>query len=368
MIKEKVKNSTIKYNANKNNGKDVNIYEDLPGIDIAEGIEGNNDNKDDPVDEPVEENNGNGVKISLLGEIMMGGKITTNNNYIYMKSIKDVYSSVNRSDFTYANFSTNITNLEKIVNPKSKYLVTTDVISALYALGIDAVSIASDHIVDYDSAIIKNTIGKLEQYNIFVAGRKDTPVYLEKGDKRISIVSTNSVIIGTSKTYEKNDISIYSADNLRKNIKEAKENSDFVIVDVHWGRDTQYGITTKMVEIARIAIDNGADLVIGTHALGVYPIQMYKGKPIIYSLGTLITDSTYATAKEGFMFNINISQDKKLESIEMIPTYIIDQRETLLYSTYDYDKCESFLKRFNEAHAKNGINSKIERNKIIVNM
>lgn len=373
ILKNKVKNSTIVYKAEK----DQNISTDTnTGTSEEE-----NENSTDEFEEVIgaisnvdeeEENNQvetltyNNMTLTLLGEIMMGGEVTDNLDYYYSKAFKGIYSLTNKSDFTYANFSTNITNLEKIENAKSKYLVTKEVISGLNALGLDCVSIASDHITDYPSDIIKNTIGILENNDIFVAGRQNMPVYFEKGDKKVAIVSTNSVILGTSSNYTKNDISVYSKDNLEKNIKEAKQSADIVIADIHWGREYVYNVTSQMRQIAKVAIDAGADLVVGEHAAGVYPLEMYKGKPIIFSLGYLIGDSDLYVGKESFLFDINISKDKKLDTITMTPIYIKDKKEVMLYTDYDSRKADSYLNQYNDWHIQNGLNSTIKDNKIVV--
>ena len=308
-----------------------------------------------------------GISLNILGEIMMGGKVGSNLNYNYSEGIKEIYSLARISDFTYANFSTNITNLEAIQNPKSKYIVTKNIISALEALGLDAVSIASDHIIDFPSDVLKSTISTLESSNIFVAGRENTPVYFEKDGKKIAIVSTNSVIIGTAKNYTNNEISVYTKDNLKKNIEEAKEAADIVIADIHWGRDTTYGVTNQMREIAKGAIDSGADMVIGSHALGVYPITKYKDKPIIYSTGYLMSDLDYTVAKEGFIFTIEVNKDMKITSLEMTPTYILDKKQVMLYNEYDSEKSNEYLKQFNNWNVENGFDSKILNNKIVIN-
>lgn len=308
-----------------------------------------------------------GISLNILGEIMMGGKVGSNLNYNYSEGIKEIYSLARISDFTYANFSTNITNLETIQNPKSKYIVTKNIISALEALGLDAVSIASDHIIDFPSDVLKSTISTLESSNIFVAGRENTPVYFEKDGKKIAIVSTNSVIIGTAKNYTNNEISVYTKDNLKKNIEEAKEAADIVIADIHWGRDTTYGVTNQMREIAKGAIDSGADMVIGSHALGVYPITKYKDKPIIYSTGYLMSDLDYTVAKEGFIFTIEVNKEMKITSLEMTPTYILDKKQVMLYNEYDSEKSNEYLKQFNNWNVENGFDSKILNNKIVIN-
>ncbi len=298
---------------------------------------------------------------------MMGGVVTSNLDYSYTSAFKDIFTITKSSDFTYSNLSTNITNLDKIEDSKSKYIVTKQAVNGLAALGIDSISIASDHMIDFGKTMFVTTTDILEKNDIFVAGRKDMPVYLEKGDKKIAIISTNSVIIGTSKNYTDNNISIYDKNNMIKNIKEAKQVADIVIVDVHWGREYIYGITDQMRDIAKTAIDNGADMIIGSHAAGVYPIVTYNDKPIIYSTGYLIGDSDLNVAKEGFIFNVKIDENSKIRTLEMTPIYVEDKSKVRLYNEYDKEKCKSFLNQFNNWQLDNGLDSKIENEKLIIN-
>ena len=121
-----------------------------------------------------------------------------------------------------------------------------------------------------------------------------------------------------------------------------------------------------MKQIAKNAIDDGADMVIGSHALGVYPIVTYKDKPIIYSTGYLMTDLDYNVAKEGYIFTAKFKEGK-IYTLEMIPTYIENKSKVRLMEEYDKDKCSLYLNQFNNWHLKNGLNSKIEDNKIVIN-
>lgn len=369
MLKKKVAKSTIKFEDTSEEvleaSSNVDIYDDgTNNIQIATNNEVN-DNKDN-ANTNNDSNNSNNITINLLGEIMMGGDVTRNLDYIYSYAFKDVYVDAKSADFTYSNLSTNITNMDKLEDTKSKYIVTKDVISGLKTLGIDAVSIASDHMMDFSSTMFRTTTGILENSNIYVAGQKDNPVYFEKNNKKIAIVSTNSVVIGTKSVYENNNISMYDSDNLKKNIEEAKKSAGFVIVDVHWGKDYEYGVTSQMTQMAHEAIDSGADMVIGSHALGVYPIITYKGKPIIYSLGYLISDTNYLVGKESFIFNVSLNNDLKLEKITMTPTYIKDKEQVVLYKNYDVVKMNEFLEQMNNWNLENSLKSSINDGKIII--
>lgn len=360
LLKNKVNKSTIKYTADNTELKIEDVSNDEQSTEVSSDLDKNQEKK--------EENKGDdNTSIMVLGEIMMGGKVTKKLDYDYLMAFKDVYDISKKSDFTYANFATNITNLESIEDAKSDYLVTKNILSALNALGIDSLSIANDHITDFPSDIIKNTENILEENSIFVAGKKDMPVYFEKNGKKIAIISTNSVIIGTKSTYDKNDISIYDEENIKKNIAEAKKMSDFVIVDIHWGKgESSFGVSEQMNEMAKFVIDNGADLVMGTHAIGVQPIEIYNGKPIIYTVGYFMTDLEYETTKVGYMFNLNFNKDTKLSSIEMIPVYVKDLKETLLYTNYDEVAANINMKSLCSRNVQNGANSDVKEDRIVV--
>lgn len=373
MLKNKVQKSTIVYKGQKadeiieknkeSSEKQEQTVETIKKEESSEEVIGALSNVES---KEKEDKSSDMVNIAFLGEMMMGGQVGKNLNYVYSTAFKNIYTDINGADFTYTNFSTNITNLEKIENVKSKYLVNKEIVSAFRALGVDCVSLASDHILDYPADILNNTIQILENNDVFVAGRQNMPVYFEKDNKKIAIVSTNSVIIGTAKNYTKQDISIYTKENLEKNIKEAKESADIVIADIHWGREFEYGVTEQMKQIATGAIDAGADMVIGSHALGVYPIVQYNGKPIVYSTGYLISDSNLYVAKESFIFNVQISKDKKIEKLIMTPTYINEKKEVLKYNEYDRAKSDAYLNQFNNWHLQNSLNSKIENDKIVI--
>ena len=349
MLKRKVAKSTVLYDEQNKNSDviaTVSIYDD------EEEVAENNDTN-------AEEIATSNISINFLGEIMMGGEVTENLDYIYSYAFKDVYNIARASDFTYANFSTNITNLEKIEDAKSKYIVTKEVINAVRAVGIDAVSLASDHMLDFSDKMFKTTRGVFENNNIYIAGLKDTPVYFEKDGKKVAIISTNSVIIGTKTNYENSGISLYDESNLKKNIDEAKKSADTVIVDIHWGKDYEYGVTEDMAQMAHTAIDLGADMVIGTHALGVYPVIKYKDKPIIYSLGYFMSDTNYYVGKESFIFNVTIDEKSNITKLTMIPIYIKDKTQTVLYKNYDVDKMNEYLKQMNNWNLENSLDSKI---------
>jgi poly-gamma-glutamate synthesis protein (capsule biosynthesis protein) len=308
----------------------------------------------------------NEIKFTVLGEMMMGGTVTKNTSYLYNSAFKKISNLTRNSDFTYSTLSTNITNLDKIEDAKSKYLVTKDITDAIMTLGIDAVNVGSDHMLDFPKDIFNNTLNVLKKNNTFVSGLNNSILYLEKNNKKIAIVGANNVFIGIKNNYTDYGINVYNENKMKSDIVTASQNADVVIVDIHWGREYIYGVTDEMKKIAYSAIDSGADLVMGSHALGIYPIITYKNVPIIYSTGYIITDSDSELSKQSYIFDINISAENKVKSLEMLPTYVIDKKEVIPYYEYNKELALKFITQLNTWNEQNNLNSKIVDGKIVV--
>ena len=74
-------------------------------------------------------------------------------------------------------------------------------------------------------------------------------------------------------------------DKVPADIQAAKEKYPLVIVSFHWGNEKDYSPTSNQIKMGRLAVDSGADLVVGHHSHRMNPIEEYKGVYICYSLG-----------------------------------------------------------------------------------
>ena len=73
-------------------------------------------------------------------------------------------------------------------------------------------------------------------------------------------------------------------DKVPREIAEAREDADLVICCFHWGAEKDYAPNSNQQKLGRLAIDSGADLVVGHHSHRINPIEEYNGKYIVYSL------------------------------------------------------------------------------------
>ena len=107
-----------------------------------------------------------------------------------------------------------------------------------------------------------------------------------------------------------------------------------VIVSYHWGVSGTYKPISYQGEIARAVIDAGADVVFGHGPHKYQKIEVYKGKPILYSLAQAVFDDLrndrWLHNKEGLIVNVTI-KDKKVKSISLVPTWRNDDNFLRMY-------------------------------------
>lgn len=85
--------------------------------------------------------------------------------------------------------------------------------------------------------------------------------------------------------------------NLVADVAAAKEEADLVAVSVHWGiHFVPASVADYQREAAHAAIDAGADVILGHHAHILKGIELYRGRPIFYSLGNFAMDLTMTPA------------------------------------------------------------------------
>lgn len=289
------------------------------------------------------ENTNKTFTIAFLGELMMGGKIGQDLNYNYMSAFKNISEYTSKADYTVVNLATNVIDLDKLKDTKSKYIVTKNIENAFSALGVDGINIANDHMLDFGKSVFKDTVAMLkDEYDLI--GLKDTIIYAEHNGIKVALIGVCNEVIGSESDYTDAGIMMYNLKKMQAMIKTAKEKVNTVIVLTHLGLENTHTVTSIMSWFYRELVDAGADTVLGSHALGVYPVEIYNGKPIIYSMSNLMNDSDYILAKESGIFTLNINENGKIEGLEILPLYVNAKKQTLLYSDYNKDANDKILK------------------------
>ncbi len=224
------------------------------------------------------------------------------------------------------------------VNKKFTFRANPGNVSMYEEMGVDIVSVANNHIYDYGEISLLDTLDTLEQAEIpYVGAGRNlqeamTPVYYIANGMKIAFVSAtqierNSVPDTKEATQDSAGVlRCMNPDNLLLVIEEAKKNSDYVILYIHWGTESQEAIDWLQEQQAPIYAQAGVDLIIGDHPHCLQKMDSVEGVPVIYSLGNFWFNSR---TQNSCVVKVALRAGE-MESFQFIPCRQSDCRTALL--------------------------------------
>lgn len=187
--------------------------------------------------------------------------------------------------------------------------------------GINALSIANNHILEKGLHGFTSTIDALEDSDIIVIGATskhgNSIQYLKKEDITIGISAFNAICDITNPNLYQD----FSEEKIIQTL-EKMVGVDFKILIFHWGNEYINIPSYNQIQQAYRFIDAGADIIIGHHSHVIQPIKRYKNGLIFFSLGNFLFDMKYkSNVRLGMCAAINLTKPKKIEYITQ-PIYI----------------------------------------------
>lgn len=203
----------------------------------------------------------------------------------------------------------------------------TNMVSYLNDMGADVAIIANNHTYDFGEIGLLDTLDTLEEAGVFGigAGRNikeaSAPLYFIVNDIKIALVAATQIERlenPDTKGATESCPGVFRCLNpakLYETVRMAKENSDFVIVCVHWGTENQAEADWAQLDQAPGIANAGADLIIGDHPHCLQGITYCGDTPVLYSLGNFWFSSK--TLDTG-MVRVAVDKDG-LKSLQFIP-------------------------------------------------
>lgn len=180
---------------------------------------------------------------------------------------------------------------------------------------VDVVNLANNHLGNYGSQGAEETIAGLKANGIEACGVGESVLKNIRG-LRFAFLGYNDV--GASPT----PISPAEEKLIAAQIRAAQERADVIIVSFHWGNEYVTQPSPRQRDLAHLAIDLGADLIIGNHPHWIQPVEIYKEKLITYAHGNFIFDQTWSEeTKKGVVGKYTFYENKLIDA-EFFPVYI----------------------------------------------
>jgi poly-gamma-glutamate synthesis protein (capsule biosynthesis protein) len=223
------------------------------------------------------------VTISFAGDCTLGeykGQSAGNQFHDYyvangadyfFQNVKSIFES---DDITLVNLEGPLTNHTQTVDKTYPIKCEPEHVACLTNSSIEAVNLANNHIYDCGQKGFEDTKNTLDANGIGYCGEETTYTTIKNGVK-VTFLGYR----GFSATSELKT-------KIRQDIEDARTNrAEIVCVSFHFGEEHVNYSNSTQEELARYAVDCGADIVIGTHPHVIQGIEVYNGKTICYSLG-----------------------------------------------------------------------------------
>ncbi|HET7030689.1 MAG TPA: CapA family protein, partial [Candidatus Limnocylindrales bacterium] len=238
------------------------------------------------------------------------------------------------ADLAIANFENPAPDSYRYHTTGTVFSANPKLIAGLADAGIDWVGIANNHIRDAGGEGILETIANLKRYGIRSSGAGKnlkaarTPAILDVRGVKVAFLAYDTIAKSYGATSERAGSAQMSAAAVRTDVKTArKAGADLVVVMPHWGIEYRSTPFPRQQELARYAIDAGADMVIGNHAHWAGAMEVWDGKPIWYALGNFVFDQTWSEpTMEGITLELTF-RGGTLVQARMRPHIILDKSQ-----------------------------------------
>ncbi len=267
------------------------------------------------------------VIVTAAGDTTIGGDVRKRGASLFDKELKrqggdlnfvtrNVKEILESDDLTIVNFESTLTTAP-VYKTGNEFVFSAppEYVSILTDGSIEAVALENNHVMDHGEAGLNETKATLDAAGIVWSDSRNVGVYKVNGV---------SIAMLTYQQYREKVEELLV--QVPQDVAKAKSLHDIVIVSFHWGQELDYRPNANQVRLGRTTIDAGADLVLGHHSHRINPIEKYKDRYIVYSLGNFsFAGNNKPSDMSTFLFQIKFNvRDSGVttDSFRIIPARI----------------------------------------------
>jgi poly-gamma-glutamate synthesis protein (capsule biosynthesis protein) len=271
------------------------------------------------------------ISVLVVGDITIGSRMTplieSKGAGVFFQGTTDLIQS---ADVATGSLNTSISERgEPRYGIEHPFRAAPGLGRAIANAGFDAVSLATPHVMDFGLEALEDTITELERYDVKPIGA-GTSVETAKLPAWVPVrlSETETAQVALLAYYRANEFARYTEDPLAyavysemtNAVEQIRTKAALVVVWLHWGgrsRSMDEAIGRQRI-FAHTLIDAGADMVVCQQLHTYGGIELYQGKPIVYSLSDFIYDA-YDKQHSHIVIPKATFESGKLKSIELIP-------------------------------------------------
>ncbi|HEY9737408.1 MAG TPA: CapA family protein, partial [Trichocoleus sp.] len=233
-----------------------------------------------------------------------------------------------------------------------------DAVDVLKAGGVDIVNLTNESTMEFGGEGLSETLETLDRGGFYRlgAGRNELearrPEVIDVKGKRIAYLSYAQG--GDSAAHgERPGINAQGLMGITEDIRALRDEVDWIVVNYRWQTDIPQVPADWQTNLARLAIDQGADLVVGYHPQTLQGAEIYKGRPIAYSLGDFVfqrptaEDAEQASPQDQDTAILKVSLRNQQMKVELVPVQVRDARPAVATGR----EASTILRRLEQASA-----------------
>ena len=265
------------------------------------------------------------------------------NEYDFSYVYEDIKNYTESSDITIGSLETTFAGEDKGYSNYPTFNTPDSLATALKDIGVDVISLAGNHALDYGYYGICRTIDVLDHAGISHLGTYKTAEeqkkLLIKNVKGLNIAfinytyGTNGIPVPSGKEY---CINLIDKTLIQEQIKQAKEqNVDMIVACMHWGTEYKTTANSEQKELADFLFENGVDIIIGNHPHVLEPMEKRtitledgteKDVFVVYALGNFTADQRDEITRDSAILNLTITKNSNgklsIDSVDYVPIYM----------------------------------------------
>ena len=298
-------------------------------------------------------------------------------SYVY----EDIKNYTLSSDITIGSLETTFAGKEKGYSNYPTFNTPDSLATALKDIGVDVVSLAGNHALDYGYTGLCRTIDVFNNIGLSHLGTyktaEDQEKILIKDVKGVKIAfinytyGTNGIPLPSGKEF---CVNLIDKDFIKKQINQAKEqNVDMIVACMHWGTEYRTTANSEQKDLANFLFENGVDVILGNHPHVLEPMEKKtitlqdgtaKDVFVVYALGNFTADQRDEITRDSAILNLTITKNSdgkiSIDKVNYVPIYMYKNTNVSIHKFKILD-IEKTIKDYEEGK-NTSINSTVYNN------
>lgn len=242
------------------------------------------------------------------------------NGYDFEFAYENVADTINKADIASINQETVMADIYEL-SAYPRFNSPVELGMHLQKIGFDVFNQANNHVLDMGEKGLLSTLDFWSEQNVKLTG-----VYKNEEDfEKIRIIKSNDIVFsfigmteltnGLNLPEDSNIVllRLNEEEKIKHRIMKARQISDVVIINTHWGIEYTHKPNERQKEMARKMIDWGADIILGHHPHVIQPVEYIQREDgtkgiVAYSLGNFISAQDKPARMIGGMLDVSVTK------------------------------------------------------------